>query len=184
MPYKRTTVEHATVGLASKEAAEDLLGTAFTQDALEFLGKGVGATKTTTAIHGSTIVEEFGVNDAVYLHWQVPLITDFTKSPVLHFEWAPTTSEVGRLLSVRFDLSPQESGDLINAVGTEFNVVGIVVPATAFQSFDMNLALPVGFITSSKSDLHIKVTRVASGADSVGDVALHHVSIEYQKHQK
>jgi hypothetical protein len=118
--YKDLTKEHVTVALANKEAADDLLGTVFTQDSIEIIGKGQGVSKTTTAVYGITAVEEFGVGDELLVHWQKPNIIDDSQKPCLHLEFAPITSEIGKFLSLQVNVAANGIGDDISNTGTIF----------------------------------------------------------------
>ena len=184
MAFKEITRRHTVVGLANKEAAEDLLGTVFTQDPIEIIGKGQGPAKTTTAVYGITAVEEFGINDELLIHWQIPELIDRTQKPTIHLEFAPTTAEAGKLLSLQINVAPNAVGSDISDTGTPFMVTDIAVPDTAFISFEVTLELPTILIEKDYDDLHIRIRRVTSSNDSAGDIALHHTSMEYQKHQR
>lgn len=184
MAFNEDTKRRAIVALANKEAGEDLIGTAFTQDPIDIIGKGQGANKTTTAVHGITAVEEFGVGDELLVHWQIPKLIDRTSGPCLHMEFAPVTAEAGKLLSLQINVAPNSPGGDISDTGTAYNITDAIVPSTAFTSFEVNLELPKSIIKEGYDDLHIRIRRVASSNDSTGNIALHHTSMEYQKHQR
>lgn len=185
MPFKKITVDHTIAGLANQEAAEDLLGTYFQQDTLQIVGKGQGVNKTDTSVHGITVTEDFGIGDELFLHWQIPQLLDRSLDIDLHMEWAPVTSEVGKVFSLQINISSQGKGTNIGDTGESFTIEDIVVPETALDGFSETFIIPKRLLSANYDDLHIRVKRIASTAnDLIGDVALHHASIEYQKHQR
>jgi hypothetical protein len=162
---------------------EEVLSTAFQQDRLDIIGKGQGANKTDTNVHGITITEDFGVNDELFLHWQIPERTDKTQDIEIHMDWAPIATEVGKTFSIQINISAQGNGTLINDEGQAFLVEDISVTETAFQSFAVRFTVPKAIVSNGYDDLHIKIRRIASSNELISDIALHHASIEYQIHQ-
>ena len=151
---------------------------------IEIIGKGQGAAKTDTVIHGITVTEDFGVSDELFVHWQHSDLIDATLDPQLHLEFAPVTSEVDKLFSLQINISVQGIGSDLTDVGEAFTITDIVLPATAFEIMEVRFDVPKRLLnTESKDDFHIRIRRIASSDDLAGDVALHHVSMEYQKHQ-
>jgi hypothetical protein len=162
--------------------AVELDKTVLQQDTIEIIGKGHGANKTTTGQYGITVTEDFGLNDELFLHWQIPKIMYEYKKPILHMEFAPVIAEVGKLFSLELSISPQNDGSLINDLGVTHSIVDTPIPTTAFESFSISFEIPddlVGF-----DDLHMKLKRTASSNDLSDSVALHHASMEYQKYQR
>jgi hypothetical protein len=183
MAFNKDTIRRAIVALANKAAGEDLIGTAFTEDSLEYIGKGTGASKTTTSIYGNTITEDFGIGDEAFMQWQVPQLADFTDTFKLHFDFAPVTAEVAKTFSLEINISPSNGGS-IGDLGSQFIVSDISVPGTSLESFPIELELPENFVHDKVHDLHIRIKRITSSNDSTGDIALHHASMDYYRHQR
>ncbi len=54
-------------------------------DALDLVGKGQGANKTTTSVYGVTVAEDFGIGDELFLHWILPPLLIRTLDPIIGF---------------------------------------------------------------------------------------------------
>ncbi len=146
---------------------------------VNFIGQGTGATKTTTAIYGNTIVEKFGVGDEVYLHVDIPADMDITADPVVSVRLAPQAAEVAKTCSFDLVYVVQAPGDLINATDDTLQVVDVAVPATQYEDFLLDdFVLDHTLFTATSDDIHIKLARVASTSDG-SDVALHSAVFKY-----
>jgi hypothetical protein len=183
MAFDKETIKRVIIALTDKKAGEDLTGTAFTEQTLEFIGKGHGASKTTTSIYGNTITEDFDVGDEVFMQWQVPQLADFTDKFKLHFDFAPVTAEVGKTFSLEINITASNGGSIGN-LGSQFIISDISVPETALESFSVEYELPKYFVKSIHHDLHIRIKRISSSNDLIGDIALHHSSMDYYRHQR
>lgn len=151
-------------------------------DTLEIIGKGAGGTKTTTAIRGDTgLVEIFGVGDELYLHWVPPDHLDITVNPILIFASAPEGSEAGgKLVSWEVKITKMEPATLLTAVSGTVNIVDAAVPTTQFENNAATVALTAAtYLSAIMGALHIRLKRVASSNDPVGNIAIHHAAISY-----
>jgi len=183
MSFTDKTRRVVEVALASTKAMEEVLSTAFQQDVLDIVGKGHGVNKTETGLYGIVVTEDFGINDELFLHWQVPQRMDKTVDFNIHTEWAPLAAESGKTMSLEVRISQQGEGTLINDMGEVFLIEDISVPDTAFESFSITLTVPKRIVVNGFDDLYIRIRRITSSNDSASDAALHHASIEYQIHQ-
>lgn len=176
--FLRDRVVHA---LTSEKAAEELLADEPVTESLEIIGKGHGASKTTTNSYGLTVTEDFGVGDQLSLHWIIPKRINKNEDLTLHLDFAPVTAEIGKVVSFLVEVSSQSEPVDLTDLGESFNIVDVSVPDTALLSTEVKLTLPKRLVSNGKQEWHIRLTRVASSNDLAGDIALHHASIDYLK---
>lgn len=149
------------------------------QKEVTFIGKGVGATKTTTAIYGNMIVEEFGVGDEVYLHGGIPPDMDITSDVLIKLRFAPQAAEAAKKVSFDLVYQVRSPGDLVNATDGTLSIANVDVPVTQYEDFTLgDFTIPSSAFSSTSEDIYMKLARVASTADG-SDVALHSVHMQY-----
>jgi hypothetical protein len=182
MGFSKFLIERVVHALTSERAADELLADEPVTQSLEFLGKGQGATKTTTATYGVTITEEFGIGDELFLHWIFSPRINRSLKPKLHLDLAPAASEVGKLVSIRVDISAQVDPANIGDTGEAFFITDVQMPDTALDSVEVFLELPQRIVKAGIQEAHIKLTRVAATSDDLAsDMILHHASVDYYK---
>ncbi len=151
-------------------------------EVLDIIGKGAGASKTTTTLVGNTITEVFGIGDELFLNWVIPTSIDRAEDPIISLSLAPTGSEVGKKVS--FDvtiLSSKPGVDISTTTGTvqfiDKDISDTVdVAFIAEEEISSQTFLDSGMNTVS---LHIKIKRVASSADPAANIALYNAQITY-----
>lgn len=154
------------------------------RDELGIVGHGHGAAKTTTGVYGITITEDFGIGDELFIHWAYHPLIIRTIEPVIHFGFAPLTSEVDKLVSAEVSMLGGNGGSLINRAPTTVqNFTDLPIPAIAFTSADASMTIPVSEIADGFEDMSFKLKRIAATSNDLGgDVALHHAFVEYQRY--
>lgn len=151
-------------------------------DTLEIIGKGAGATKTTTAVRGDTgLVEIFGVGDELYLHWVPPEHLAILVDPRIILASAPEGTEgAGKLVSWEVKITKMEPATLLTAVSGTVNIVDAAVPTTQFQNNNVTAVLAAAtYLSAVMGALHIRLKRVASSNDPAANIAIHHAAISY-----
>lgn len=147
---------------------------------LAIIGKGTGASKTTTTIIGNSLVEEFGIGDELFLHWVLPTNIDKNIDSLLLLALAPTGAEVGKKISFDISILSVELGIDISITTGTIQFIDEDIPDTLDEAFQLEKdILAQTFLGENVSALHIKIKRVASSADPVNDIALHHSQMFY-----
>ncbi len=145
---------------------------------LDIIGKGAGSSKTTTAIHGITLAEEFGVGDELYLHWVEPANLDKVINPSLLIAAFPVASESGRTVSFDLDMGEQFVGSDVTQSIVTVSEVDVPVPETANENFPIVCPISATGLFGNGSAIYFRIRRVASSNDPM-DVAVHHVQLNY-----
>ena len=157
----------------------------FEQDGIipiDIIGKGVGATKTTTRIDNCTIAEQFGVGEKVFAHVIIPDRVDPDEDGTILIAWYPVGSEASKLVSWQVEVVIVASGTLVNkAADVTLTAIDEASPDTAFTNIATTFTLDASDISPNTS-LHVCITRIASSNDpSVGaEPAIHHASFGYK----
>lgn len=143
---------------------------------LDILGKGTGASKTTTVIDGPVIAEEFGVGDAVFVSWGVPDYCDRTSDLRVRVHFYLATSEVGKLVSWRIQTG-SSNGLPVNQVLYTASAADVPVAAQWLDAH-ADFILPATSIGLASADaINIKLERIASSNDPVGEPRVHLVQM-------
>jgi hypothetical protein len=150
-------------------------------DALDIIGKGIGSTKTITAIVGdATLVEVFGIGDEIYVHWLVPCNIVETEDIRVEIHWIPTGSESGKLASWELTVLPAKNGVNLGSASTtviDLEDISLGDTANVIQITELNLSDSI--FVSSPEDVHFKLKRVASSNDPASNVAVDHIDLHY-----
>ncbi len=149
---------------------------------IDIIGKGAGASKTTTTLIGNTITEVFGIGDELFLNWVLPSNIDINKDPIISLSLAPTGSEVGKKVSFDVTILSSKPGiDISTTTGTvqfvDKDISDVVdISFTVEEDISSSTFLDSNMNTVS---LHIKIKRVASSADPAANIALYNAQITY-----
>ncbi len=149
---------------------------------IDIIGKGAGASKTTTTLIGDTITEVFDIGDELFLNWVLPVSIDLNKDPTISLSLAPTGSEAGKKVSFDVSILSSKPGvDISTTTGTvqfiDKDITDIVnIAFTAEESISAQTFLDSDMNTVS---LHLKIKRVASSADPAANIALYNAQISY-----
>ncbi len=150
--------------------------------AANIIGKGTGATKTTTRIDGNTIAEEFSLSDEIYAHTDIAGRLDTDEDATLEIEWYPVGSEVGKLVTWQVDFTEIFDGVLVNKA-SDFTLTATdeASPATAFTHKTTVLTVVAANINADNG-YNIRIKRIASSNDPTGaaNPAIHHVELRYK----
>ena len=148
---------------------------------IDIIGKGTGATKTTTRIDGRTIAEQFTIGDEVFAHVILPGRLDPAEDATIFMAWYPVGSQVGKLISWEVEVARMASGTLVDkAADVVLTTTDAASPATAFTNTSSAMTLPSAHLVEGEP-LHIQIRRVASSNDpSAGAApAIHHAGLLY-----
>ena len=150
---------------------------------LEFVGKGIGATKTQTIIVGdATMAEAFGIADELYLQWVLPIGVDKSIVPVIHGSFFPTGSEVGTTVSWQIDFLADVDGGDVAAATTVRYMTDAPLPDTGNTAAHGELEFPNSdFLTATTEAVHIRIKRVASSNDPSAKVAIEHIAVQFSR---
>lgn len=150
---------------------------------VEMVGKGAGASKTVTAIHGSTtLAEEFSNGDNLYLQWIPPVDFDPEQDLILNVDWFPTGSEAAKTITWVATVLVK-SATLTNILGSTGSVNAVDEPVPTVYGNSTQTALTIDsatFLTGKVvDDVHIRLERVATASDPTNPPAVHHVFMDY-----
>ena len=147
---------------------------------LEFVGKGIGSTKTQTIIIGdATLAESFGVDDELYLQWVLPAGIDRTVDPQITGSFFPIVSEAGLTVTWQIDFLADVHGTNLDVPSDILYMTDIPLPVTAYETVGGALTIPAGLIAPDDVEaIHIRIKRVASSSDPTR-VAIEHIGIEF-----
>jgi len=153
---------------------------------LEFVGKGVGSTKTTTIIVGTTtIAEAFGVGDEIYLQWILPIGVNRLIAPSLEGSFFPVGSEVGTTVSWQMDFLADIHGGDVGGTATVRYLTDVPLPDTENTALHGQLEFPNGtFLTEATDAVHIRIKRIASSNDPSAKVAIEHLDVHFSTEGK
>ena len=151
---------------------------------LRFVGYGVGATKTTTAIINNAIFEEFTVGDEVFLQGHMP--HDWVGTPAqLELDIIPTATEAGSVTSKWYAITSRYSVE--DGVAQTYGSKGdhIRMPGSAYKMRDIKI--PLGSSTTdisllkNKEYFSLRVKRVAAtlGTQVTAAPGLVHAELVY-----
>lgn len=156
------------------ELAADVVGTHWT---LNFIGKGVGASKTTTVRDGPVLAEEFGVGDEIFCHWAIPPHIDRTKDLTLTAHCYLNATEVGKVVSFQADVGASDSFPVNTILQS---VTDVDRPVNA-QFVDFHVQITITGTTvmpgGNEDALQINLKRIASSNDPTAEVRVHLVEI-------
>ena len=162
-----------------KLAAEQRSIGLLTSDTIDVIGKGTGASKPSTSIHGTTTLsEDFSVNNELYLHWVVPNDIDTENDLTIKLSWFPIASESSKTISWELKYTTLTTGDDTNTVTGTLTAVDETVPSTADENTMTVFTLPKEDI-SGKHAIHFRLKRISSTNDLSDKVAVHHMTINY-----
>jgi len=148
-------------------------------EALNFVGSGEGATKTTTGINDNTIYEEFGVLDELFVIWVIPDGLDRTKDCYFKGSFFPLVSDVGTDCSWEIHVTGHSLTNGIEVNGTIY-ANDLPLEETAFiHSHGSALIDHTIFLVDGIDIMHIRLKRVASSNDPIGKVGVSDLSMRY-----
>lgn len=133
------------------------------------------------ASEGPTSYLDFAVSDEAWYHITFPPDLDPESDVIIHVDWMPTGAEVGKTVSWDLDylVMGDGAGELVNAADDTLSVADEAVPSTAWESAQTELTIPASAIVATDHEIHMRLERVASSAES-GGIGVHHVWAEYQ----
>jgi len=137
----------------------DNLGTRTRKAPLDFIGKGAGASKTTTTIQDNVLGEVFSIGDEVFFGGIIPDDYDGGDATIrIHF--IPMGSEITKEVNWQIDYTTIVNGDLISGTTGTVSTGDIVLSSTAFTHQTANLTIPEVDLTG-KDEIFVKVSRIA-----------------------
>jgi hypothetical protein len=150
---------------------------------IEFIGKGTGASKTTTTIIGTSVIgESFGIGDEIYLNSPVPINVDRTIDAGIHFGWVPAGAESNKTVSWDLDILSMDGNTIASTTTGSIQAVDEAVPSIQFESTETTVVLPSAtYLGPNIQTLHLRIKRVASTSDPVAGPIVVHAHFEYTK---
>lgn len=115
------------------------------------------------------------VADAVYS--EIPLVTrvDRSRNLLVGIGWAPSSAEVGRTVTWRFEIGLMKVGKSVVVIDVTDDVT-VPYGAQAIYVHTSSVLLPAQWGTDPDYDeLHLRISRIASGADPVFPPGVHHI---------
>jgi hypothetical protein len=146
-------------------------------ESLEFVARGVGASKTTTVTDGPALAEEFSIGDEVFADWHRHHELVDTVAATLRVHFYLNASEVGKVVSFEVDVGSSDSGDI--------RVVHATIQDTDAAVADQWLDAHVEFTISPTvlqldfDSLKFLIRRIASSDDPVAHPRVHLVELDY-----
>ena len=146
---------------------------------LEFVGRGVGASKTTTVRDGAVLAEEFGIGDEIGVHWIIPDYVDRYQDVTVKVHAYINAAESGKLASMQMQVGSSNGAPVNVVLGTETDV-DRAVSDVAFVDFHFDFTLDAATYMPTKTEdaIQLIITRIASSNDPTADVRVHLVELE------
>lgn len=145
---------------------------------LDFIGKGVGVTKTQTVIFDNVIVEQFGIGDVIYLHQRLPI--QWVKGDVkIHIGFIPMGAETGKTCNWEINYRAHGMGEVLLGSDGILTTGDKTLPSTQYEMGMGVVTIPVADLDVN-NHIHVRLKRIASSNDSTSDPAILHVTLEYE----
>jgi hypothetical protein len=132
-------------------------------------------TAPTLVAHGVSLHWHCKVGDLAYAEFSFAQYRDETQDVELRVAWAPSDAEADKTVAWQIDVAPVIEGDS-NTDATWTDTITVAMAPVANAHTTSSVFVPAA-ICAGKDELYVRVTRVASGADSVADVGLSHIAM-------
>ena len=150
---------------------------------VEFIARGTGPTKTTMVVVGNVIGESFGVGDELFLQWVLPEDMDRAHAATLHIDWYTSTGgEAGKFVSWSCPTWASQVGAVVSATTGTVQSLNNPYSSTQYLESSTLFTFAAGtYLGPSVDSLNIKLTRIASSADPVGEPVVMHAHVHYTR---
>lgn len=153
------------------------------EEHVSFVGRGVGATKTTQVRVGNALVESFGVGDEMLLVWRFPpeLLRDREMSFIGH--WVPSTDgEAGKTVAWTIDYTATNGGSDLSSVTGSMTLAETSYPSVRYET-TMTYAsgTPSMMIPDDTDRVSMAIRRIDTANNPTGEPMVYDVSVKYWK---
>ncbi len=126
---------------------------------------------------GPTLGYLMANTNMVYCELPFDSMIDRSRNLVLGIGWAPSASENNKTVTWRFDVGLMKAGKSLLIIDVTADALNTAVPATVAEYAHTGIVLtPAQWATDPAFDeIHLRITRIATGADPVNPPGIHHI---------